>query len=76
MNKFFRDCFTCSDNQTFDVMRVLSVVAILVYFVCSLLTFVTVDEHWDAIQFAEGFGIIVVSVSASLRIKQDTEPKG
>lgn len=75
MKKILRDCLTGADNKTFDVLRILSVIAILVYFTCSLLTLVVDSEQWEPVRFAEGYGIIIVAVSASLRIKHDTEPK-
>lgn len=72
MKKFLVDCLTGIDNKTFDFMRVFAAIAFLVYFANS---FLAINEPWNPIQFAEGFGILVVSVSASLRIKNDTEPQ-
>lgn len=75
MKKILIDCLTGADNKTFDALRILSVIAILVYFICSLLTLVVDSEQWDPVRFAEGYGIIVVAVSTSLRIKLDTEKR-
>jgi hypothetical protein len=72
MKKLVKDCLTGIDNQTYDFMRVFTCVALLVYFA---MQFFSIDETWNPVQFAEGFGLIMVATGASLHLKRETEPK-
>lgn len=89
MSKFFRDCFTGVDCQTFDLGRVLWAVCFVVWaFGASI--FVALEaasvlsklERFDMVGFGAGFAGIVITGAGllpaggfGLRLKADTEPK-
>lgn len=70
MRKILKDCLTGTDNKTFDFIRVFTGFTLIVYFA---LWFLSVNEPWVPLQFAEGFALILISAGASIRIKGTVE---
>jgi len=66
--------FTGSDNQTFDIARVLWAVGVFVFMVLSIIE--TFKGHdFDPVAYASGLGIALVGGGIGVAIKKDTEPK-
>lgn len=71
--KFVKDLLTGIDNETYDVGRLLWVLAFLVGMGLEIRG-VLAREAFDLQQFGIGVGALLLAGGASLKIKQGTEP--
>lgn len=72
MTKLLRDISTLSDNSTYDVVRVLTVLAMIVFLLLACVD-VAYKHSFDMMTFAAAFASIVASAATALRIKQSAE---
>lgn len=73
MNKFIKDCFTTSDNSSWDIGRVLWTLSILTFLGCAVYAIYR-GQAWDAMSYGTGIGLCLAGGGAALGLKSKTEP--
>lgn len=75
IKKFALDCLTGIDGQSFDLGRVLWVLAFLVGIALEIYCTVIERTNFDLQQYGIGVGALLVAGGASLNLKAKTEPQ-
>ena len=70
MPTWLKMLITEADNYTFDIVRILAVVAV-VQFLCSELYILIKISTFDAISFGTGIGAVLIATGAALKLKPD-----
>ena len=68
-----KNMVTGKDNQTVDALRVLAILAVLIFFGLTVASFWT-GKTWDAEAYAVAYGAISLAAAGSLKLKETTEP--
>lgn len=71
--KFCKDTCTHSDNETFDLGRVLWALGTLVFLGSTVYSLLQGAE-WDAIEYGTGLGLVLAGGGLGLKLKETTEP--
>lgn len=71
--KFLRDLFTCRDNVTWDLGRIMWCLGTLVYFSMTLYSLYQ-GIPVDPLNWATGFGAILAGGGAAIALKKNDEP--
>jgi len=72
MNAMFKDLLTESDGVTYDLVRWLAVVSILVGLGLSVFSVVVKGQAFSLQDFGIGIGAVFLSVGAALKLKEPT----
>lgn len=75
MNKLMKDMSTGIDGESFDFVRVLGMLTIVVALGLSVYVVVWKTQTWDIQTFGLGIGLVFASVAGALKLKESTEPK-
>lgn len=71
MNTFFRDILTENDAITYDAVRVLAVLAIIVALGLAVFVVVVKNQPFSVQDFGIGIGAVFLSVGGALKLKSD-----
>lgn len=69
--KFLRELLTGNDNATFDAVRVLAVLSIVVALGLAVFVVVAKGQPFSVQDFGIGIGAVFLSVGAALKLKGD-----
>jgi len=75
MRKMIKDSLTGVDGESFDIVRVLSALVILVALGLTIYVVVYKDTPFDIQSYGIGIGTIFAALGAALKLKENTEPK-
>lgn len=75
MIPFLKDMITGSNNETFDIGRVLWALAVLTFLALAIYAVVGRGQPWDAQSYGTGLGLVLAAGGAALGFKAHTEPK-
>ena len=73
LRKLCKDILTGVDNETYDISRVLCLMAHGIYFALAIASFV-IEKPWAPLDFASGIGTMAVGFGVNLHLKRATEP--
>ncbi len=68
-----RQMMTGKDNITVDFLRVMAVLAIVLFFGLTIASFI-LQRAWDAQAYAVAYGMISLAAAGSLKLKETLEP--
>lgn len=72
--KFIKDSMTGKDNETYDAIRILSVLSIVIALGLTVYVVVWKDKPFNIQDYGIGLGLIFAAVGAALKLKESTEP--
>lgn len=72
--KALRDVLTGIDGSTYDAVRVLAVLSIVVGLGLAIYVVVWKGQPFDMQAYGLGLGAVFLSVGGALKLKADTEP--
>ena len=75
IKKFFNDMFTETDNHTFDLAKVLALLAIVNGLALATYEVVWKGTAFDFTQFGTGVGVLFAGLAAVLGFKKETNDK-
>ena len=74
MKTILTQMMTGRDNRTFDAVRVLAVLSIIVGLALAVYVVVWKGQPFSLQDFGLGIGAVFLSVGGALKLKADTEP--
>lgn len=71
---FIRHCLTGKDNETYDIVRVLALMAVVEALALSVYVVVWKSAPFSLVEYGTGIGVIFASIGAALKLKESSEP--
>jgi hypothetical protein len=75
MNQLLKDILTCKDGESFDALKVVGVLGVLV-FICLSIAAVALKTTFDHQGYGIGLGSTLGALGFGLNQKKTTEPGG
>lgn len=72
--KLFKDMSTGRDGESYDVIRILALLSVVIALALTVYVVVYKDKPFNMQDYGLGIGILFASVGAALRLKETTEP--
>ena len=72
--KILKDVSTGIDGESYDVIRLLSILVVLVALGLTIYTVVYKQTNFDIQSYGIGIGSIFAAIGAALKLKESTEP--
>lgn len=72
MKKIMKLLFTETDNETYDIAKILATLSVAVGLCLSIYAVIINKNPFDIVQFGTGIGLLFSGTAALLKFKKDT----
>lgn len=73
LKRVVNDIVTEKDGQSFDIIKVVGVIGLLIYFGLSIYTVILNPSTFNYMNWGTGFGLILGAIGGAVKVKETTE---